>query len=227
MATQESVDSSERAVQEMAARIGDWRTFAPLDLPATLAGALDAFREHGYHGTAVRDIARRVGVTVPALYYHHENKQAMLVALLERAMGEVLARARLADVAAEGRVLERFANVAECIVLHMTHRVATAGLDAELRYLEPANRKRYAVLRKELEDLVRGILDEGVAQGLFEVDHAADTTRALLGMWQAVATWYHDEGSLSPQEIADRYVSISLRAVGARVRPARRADSAA
>ncbi|MEU3787934.1 TetR/AcrR family transcriptional regulator [Streptomyces sp900129855] len=34
--------------------------------------------------------AQSVGVTVPALYYHHENKQAMLVALLERAMDEVL-----------------------------------------------------------------------------------------------------------------------------------------
>ncbi|MEH0573205.1 TetR/AcrR family transcriptional regulator [Streptomyces sp. B21-108] len=49
--------------------------------------------------------AQSVGVTVPALYYHHENKQAMLVALLERGMDEVLARARLADAEAEGRIL--------------------------------------------------------------------------------------------------------------------------
>ncbi|MGC9538913.1 TetR/AcrR family transcriptional regulator [Streptomyces sp. UG1] len=219
-------ESSEHAVQETAAPISDWRVFEPLELPPTLAGALAAFREHGYHGTSVRDIARRVGVTVPALYYHHENKQAMLVALLERAMDEVLTRARLADAEAEGRVLERFANVAECVVLHMTHRVATAGLDAELRYLDLDNRKRYAALRKELERLLLGILEEGVDQGLFEVDHAPDTARALLGMWQSVATWYRDGGPLTPQEIADHYVSISLRAVGARVRPAPRAHAA-
>jgi AcrR family transcriptional regulator len=227
MSTTEPGESSESLAGESPEPVGDWWVFEPLELPPTLAGALDAFREHGYHGTSVRDIARRVGVTVPALYYHHENKQAMLVALLENAMGEVLARARLADAAGEGRILDRFANVTECIVLHMTHRVATAGLDAELRYLEPANRKRYAALRKELEEMVLGILEEGVAQGLFEVDHGPDTARALLGMWQAVATWYHDGGPLSPQEIADRYVSISLRAVGARVRPAPRTHSAA
>jgi len=95
---------------------------------------------------------------------------------------------------------------------------ALAGLDSELRYLEPANRKRYAALRKDLEELLLGILEEDVAQGLFEVDSATDTTRALLGMCQAVAGWYHDGGPLSPAEFTDRDVAISLRTAGARVR---------
>ncbi|MFC4469825.1 TetR/AcrR family transcriptional regulator [Streptomyces xiangluensis] len=208
------------AASDPAAQVHDWRVFAQLDLPPILAAALEEFREHGYHGTSVRDVARRAGITVPMIYYHFDNKQGLLVALLEGAMGEVLQRARLADAEADGRVLERFANVIECVVLHMTHRVATAGLDSELRYLEPANRKKYAALRKELEDLFLEIVEEGVTQGLFEVDRAPDTTRALLGMCQAVTGWFHADGPLPPEEIADRYVAISLRTVGARVRPA-------
>ncbi|WP_460072944.1 TetR/AcrR family transcriptional regulator [Streptomyces sp. YKOK-I1] len=200
--------------------IDEWRTFAPLDLHPILAAALEQFREHGYHGTTVRDVARRAEVSLPMIYYRFDNKQGLLVALLESAMSEVLQRARLADAEAEGRVLERFANVVECIVLHMTHRASTAGLDSELRYLEPANRKKYAALRKELEELLLQIVEEGVTQGLFEVDRAPDTSRALLGMCQAVTGWYHVEGPLTPEEIADRYVAISLRTVGARVRPA-------
>ncbi|MCX4702685.1 TetR/AcrR family transcriptional regulator [Streptomyces sp. NBC_01352] len=205
-------------------RIDDWRTFAPLELHPILAAALEEFREHGYHGTSVRDVARRAGVSLPMIYYRFENKQGLLVALLEDAISEVLHRAHLADSAAQGRVLERFANVIECIVLHMTHRAATAGLDSELRYLEPANRKKYAALRKELEELLLGIIEEGVTQGLFEVDRAPDTGRALLGMCQAVAAWFHSEGPLAPEEIADRYVAISLRTVGARVRPVSRSQ---
>lgn len=203
-------------------RIDDWRAFTPLELHSILAAALEQFREHGYHGTTVRDVAGRAGVSLPMIYYRFENKQGLLVALLEGAMSEVLQRARLADAEAEGRVLERFANVIECVVLHMTHRTATAGLDSELRYLEPANRKKYAALRKELEELLLEIVEEGVTQGLFEVDRAPDTSRALLGMCQAVTGWYHADGPLTPAEIADRYVAISLRTVGARVRPAPR-----
>jgi TetR/AcrR family transcriptional regulator, cholesterol catabolism regulator len=212
----------ENVTSDPTAQIDDWRGFAPLDLPPILSAALEEFREHGYHGTSVRDVARRAGVSLPMIYYRFENKQGLLVALLEGAMGEVLRRARLADADAEGRVLERFAHVIECVVLHMTYRAATAGLDSELRCLEPANRKKYAARRKALEELLLGIVEEGVEQGLFEVDHAPDTTRALLGMCQAVTGWYHDGGPLSPEEVADRYVAISLRTVGARVRPAPR-----
>jgi hypothetical protein len=38
-------------------RIDDWRAFAPLDLHPILAAALEQFREHGYHGTTVREVA--------------------------------------------------------------------------------------------------------------------------------------------------------------------------
>ncbi len=48
----------------------------PVELSPILSAALDAFYEKGFHGASVRDIARRVGVTVPALYYHYDSKEA-------------------------------------------------------------------------------------------------------------------------------------------------------
>lgn len=63
-----------------------WREPGPLALTPILTAALDAFYDNGYHATSVRDIARRVQVTVPALYYHHENKEALLVELLNRSI---------------------------------------------------------------------------------------------------------------------------------------------
>lgn len=198
----------------------DWRVFDELKLPPILAGALDAFHEQGYHGTSVRDIARRVGVTVPSLYYHHENKQGMLVALLEVAMTEVQARARSAAAEGGDRVVDRFSNVIEGVVLHMTRRRGLAMLDTELRYLEPANREYYATMRKELELLLLSIIDEGVSKGYFEAERTDLVARALLGMCQAVASWYQSDGPMRPEEIAEEYVQIALRSVGARLRPA-------
>ena len=68
----------------------DWRDCPPVELTELLRHASEAFYEQGYHGTTVRDIAARVGVTVPALYYHHENKAAILVAVLNAAMADLL-----------------------------------------------------------------------------------------------------------------------------------------
>ncbi|MDH4143941.1 MAG: TetR/AcrR family transcriptional regulator [Acidimicrobiia bacterium] len=62
--------------------------------------ALRLFLEEGYRGAAVRDIAERLGFTVPALYYHFKNKDAILEAIVEpfADAGEALL-ARLATAA--------------------------------------------------------------------------------------------------------------------------------
>lgn len=47
------------------------------------AAALALFLDHGYRGTSVREIAEANQVTVPALYYHFRNKDALLAAIVE------------------------------------------------------------------------------------------------------------------------------------------------
>ncbi|MFI6321010.1 TetR/AcrR family transcriptional regulator [Nonomuraea sp. NPDC050556] len=191
-----------------------WRDFAPLELHPVLQGALAAFDEHGYHGTTVRDIARRVGVTVPALYYHYENKQAFLVALLEASMHDVLDRCRAALAEAGDGPVERFSAMVECLVLYTANRRDLAFLDAELRSLEPQNRARYVALRDYLEHLLLDTVRAGTEDGIFRTAHPADATRAVLTMCLGVATWYRPDGPLQPQTIAERYVGFCLGTVG-------------
>ncbi|MFG1941481.1 TetR/AcrR family transcriptional regulator [Nonomuraea sp. NPDC048826] len=199
----------------------DWRHYEPIELTPILTHALEAFYEHGFHGTTVRDIARRVGVTVPALYYHHANKEAVLVTLLETATNDVIWRASAAAEESGDEPEARLADVIEAVVLHMTHRVRLAALDSELRYLRPENRRHYAATRKKLERLLTEIIEDGAERGAFTVTVPAETARALLGMCQSIATWYHDGGPLRPEEIAARYVDIALTTVGVRGRPSR------
>jgi AcrR family transcriptional regulator len=44
--------------------------------------ALDLFLEHGFHGTSMRQIARRAGVALAAIYNHVPSKEALFVELL-------------------------------------------------------------------------------------------------------------------------------------------------
>ncbi len=48
-----------------------------------LETALDLFIERGYEKTSLREIAERVGVTKPALYYHFASKEKLLETLTE------------------------------------------------------------------------------------------------------------------------------------------------
>ena len=194
----------------------DWRRFDPVELSPILAGAAEAFHEQGYHATSVRDIANRVGLTVPALYYHHGSKEGMLVALLNGGVSHLYARVRRAVDDADPTPTARFSNHIEAVTLFMVQRRQFAVLDSEIRALSAANRRTYAKLRKQVEDLLLSIVRDGVATGEFVVAHPEDTVRALLGMIQAVATWYDPAGLLGPDQLAQRYVEISLQAVGRR-----------
>jgi AcrR family transcriptional regulator len=199
------------------AQAANWRRFDPVELSPILTGALAAFHEHGYHGTTVRDIAGRVGVTVPALYYHHQSKQGVFLALLDVAMDDLIPRLHAAVSAGGDRPTQQFANLMEALALHMTERVDLASLDSELRYLDSRSRAHYAARRGKVARLLDEILEAGVAEGVFDVAHVPDTTRALLGMQLSIATWYRPrKGGLPPQEIADRYVALSLNAVRAK-----------
>jgi AcrR family transcriptional regulator len=53
--------------------------------------AMALFAEHGYHGTAMDEIARRSGVSPPVVYDHFASKAELHRRLLERTRDELLA----------------------------------------------------------------------------------------------------------------------------------------
>lgn len=193
----------------------DWRDCQPVELTEILRHSSEAFYEHGFHGTTVRDIASRVGVTVPALYYHHANKEAILVAVLEAAIADLQERGEAAIADAGDDPVQQLANLVEAVVLHLTVRARLAALDSEYRYLSAEARAPYAELRKANELLTRSVIERGVEQDAFHVDDTAEATRALLGMLQAIPRWYVDSGPLTPADVATRYVGLSLALMGA------------
>lgn len=191
----------------------DWREYPPLELPPLLSLALDEIVEHGYDGTSVRRIANRAGVTVPALYYHFENKQAMLRELLDHAMRIVLTHARAALDEAGGDCTARLSALVEAIVLYIAHHRDLAFLDSERRSLTPENRAHYVAQRDELERELRDAIRGGVEQGVFRTPYPDECGRAILSMCQGVAGWYQPGGPVDAPTMARRYADLALATV--------------
>lgn len=193
----------------------DWREPPRIELSPILEAALEAFYEFGFHGASVRDVARRVGMTVPSLYYHHDSKQGLLFAVLERTVLAIVERVELAD-AAGTTPTERLRNMVEAIVLSMTALPRASALDAsEARYLDGEYGERYVATKRHIDRMVQQVIDEGARSGTFAVDDAAEAARAILGMTQVVPRWYDAQGRATPEEIAAHYAEFALRVVDA------------
>jgi AcrR family transcriptional regulator len=200
-----------------------WFRFGPQPLTPILEAALASFLERGYHGASVRDIARRVDVTVPTLYYHHGSKQGLLLALLETSIADLTARVQEARRTAGDDPVDQFAAFVACIVLYTCYRPSISWLDAEARYLDASARELHAAPRARLEEQARDVLLAGQADGSFPVDDPDVRLRALFGALQSVSVWYRPDGELTPEQVAVQHVSFALdglRVAGDRCRAA-------
>lgn len=196
---------------------GSWRVYGPPDLTAPLAAALSIFVEQGYHGTSVREIAGRAGLSVPGLYHHYPSKQAILIGLMSAAMDELIARSRQAESESGTSARERFDAVVESLLLFHMYRRDQAFLGStEIRSLEPSNRVDYVSRRDEQQRMLDAIVAAGVESGDFELEHAQDASRAVTTMCVGVAGWYRPDGVLEPAELAEIYLAIARRIVSAR-----------
>lgn len=194
----------------------DWQTWTEIALPPILATALHHFQGQGYHGTTVRNIAAGAGLTMPTLYYHYGSKEGMLYALLNIAIEDLQAHVDLCLEAAGEDTRQRFENYITTIALHYTHRRDLAMLHSESRSLGEEFSKQYREKRTGFEQTLEHLLEDGIAEGVFDgTEDPSFTARVLLGMLGGILDWYKRTGPLSPAEIARMYTAYALRVVSA------------
>jgi AcrR family transcriptional regulator len=181
--------------------------------------SVDLMFERGYHGTSLRDVARAVGVQMSSLYYYHESKQALLVAIMGKTTTDLIAVVTEAMEQASSPRERLIAGIRAHVMFHATRRKENFIADSEIRSLEKDERVAIVALREQYEQLYSDVLEEGRASGAFVVDDVSITLAGLFAMLNGVATWYRPRGRLSLEEIADQYCAIFLNGIAARRAP--------
>lgn len=175
-----------------------------------LEAAAQVFRQKGFHGASMQDIAKAVNLQKPSLYHHVSSKQEILLALLDRALELLLER--ISAISSQGIPADK--KLQEMIRAYLQILAENTDLSAVLlfehRSLERKQHARHVPNRDKFEALWRNVLEEGVATKLFVCDDPALTTRAILGILNWTITWYHPDGPLDINEIADRYSTLLL-----------------
>lgn len=173
--------------------------------------ATHLFARRGYNGASMRDIARALDLQGGSLYSHIAAKEELLGTILDRAAEQFLAA--ITPIASGD--LPPAAKLRAAVHAHV--EVVTANLEAatvyfhEWKFLTGARREAFLARRRQYEQLMRSIVVEGIAAGVFrpEVDPKF-ATLAILSLVNWLYTWYDPEGELSPAEIADTFLRLLL-----------------
>ena len=191
-----------------------WREYDELDLDPVARAGLELFVERGYHGSTVRMIAERCGMTVAGVYHHVPSKHALLLGLMRRGMAEMAARCAAAD--AEGvSPRERLTNLVESLV-HLPHLPAAAGLHRDQRDPRPRPRRARGDGRRSGCRVLQYFADVVTDCRADTSDGAAPvrvTARAIVTMCAAVPDFYDDAGRPAPGGLAEEYVALAVAMV--------------
>ncbi|MGW4022241.1 TetR/AcrR family transcriptional regulator [Streptomyces sp. NPDC005009] len=193
-----------------------WGEVTPDAARRLLLAAVEAFAERGYHATTTRDIAGRAGMSPAALYIHYKTKEELLHRISRIGHQKAVEILRTA-ARAEGSPGERLAEAVSSFVRwHAGGRTTARVVQYELDSLGPDARAEILGLRRQVDAEVRGIIEEGVRSGEFDVIDVQGTTLAVLSLCIDVARWFNVDGPRTPEEVGALYADLVLRMVGAR-----------
>jgi len=164
-----------------------------------LHAALRAFREHGYHGTTLDDIAERFGVRKTALYHYFPDKEAILYACHRESLAELDRIIR--GVRSLGSATDQLAYVIREHVRVMTDTLEGSPLAFEVTALSAERQRDVIAGRDRYERALRRIVAQGVADGEFRNVNPKTAVFAILGAINWIARWYNPEGALHSAEL--------------------------
>jgi len=175
-----------------------------------LEAAAQVFRQKGFHGASMSDIAEAVNLQKASLYHHVSSKQEILVEILEQALHLLLER--ISSITTQNISAEKKLR----LMIHEYLQILVDNIDLatvllfEHRALERRQQSRHIPNRDKFESLWRDVIAEGVRTKTFQCDDPALATRALLGLLNWTITWYRPNGEKTIQQIADDYSSLLL-----------------
>jgi len=185
---------------------------AKLEKPATIreeiiTAAIDMFYEHGYQKASLRDIARKVGVTQAAIYYHFRNKEEILYTIIERFSNDLFFTLK-SCLSGNRDPLEKLKNaISEHVISIKTKRKGAKIIIEDKRFLSGELNKLVKEKEKVVYNLYRSQLEELQKNMRIRECDLTAATFGILGMINWLYHWYRPEKEISIEKMAEEIIN--------------------
>jgi AcrR family transcriptional regulator len=182
---------------------------------AVLLAAAKAFNESGFHKTSLDDVAARLFVTKPTLYYYVKNKDELLFECVRRGLQMLeTAAAQISDPDKTGleQLISLMRVYAEIVTTDFGKCVILAGDDV----LPAASRKKVRAVKAKVDLQFREFIEHGIKDGSIAPCDAKLAAFAVAGALSWIARWHDSAGPLSPEAIATHFIGVLVNGLAPR-----------
>ena len=174
--------------------------------------AFHQIAERGFEGLRTRDVANEVGVNIATLHYYFPTKEALIGAVLERAMEHF--RTTLEPHGSPDSQLRNYLRATRKLLREEPELGAVMSELALRSVRDPATRRIMDEMYGQWHDAVRGLLKRAARQGSLRAGLDTESTAALIvATLTAVALPQMGDATRGDQALREleRWLGISSR----------------
>ena len=175
---------------------------------AILQAAADCFGEQGYRATTLETIAERLGISRVTLYRYCPSKEELLIRVFERSIA--IFQRDLRQICSQPIPPEEKLRqvIRHQVRLMADHRNFLTVFFSEESNLPEDIAERARAERRVYDELIEGVIAEGVESGRLAPLPAKLVSFAILGMCNWLYQWYQPDGPLSADEVARNFIQL-------------------
>ncbi|MBL4813032.1 MAG: TetR family transcriptional regulator [Rhodobacteraceae bacterium] len=174
---------------------------------AVITAAVRLFNLNGFHATSLDDVAKVLRVTKPTIYHYYSSKDEILFECVRRGLNGI--RDAAAEAATHGGVgLERLQILIHAYALIKTRDFGICVGRTSDDQLRPESRAKFRAMKREINDILQGVVSEGMADGSIAKGDARLYAFTIAGSLNWITRWYDPSGSMTPEDIADGMMAM-------------------
>jgi len=176
---------------------------------AVLRAAAQVFNEKGFQSTNLDEVAERLNVTKPTLYYYVHSKDEILFECVK--IGLTMLQESIQEVGAQGgtalnKLTAAMRKYAEIVTMDFGKCVIRVGEDP----LPPESQRKLRRIKAVIDAEFRQLIEQGIAEGSIKPCDPKIAAFTIAGALSWIARWYRPSGPLEPEEIAHQCIALLL-----------------
>ena len=182
---------------------------------AVLHVAAQMFNERGFHATSLDDIAARLNVTTPTLYYYVKNKDAILLACVKKGR-DMTQEGSEASRAAGGNAIDQLRACMRTYAEVVTQPFGMCLIRVGDEEVPEPSRTELRRLKSEIDHAFRRLVEQGVQEGVLAPCDPKMAAFVIAGGLSWIGRWYQPQGAYSADQIIEQCTQLLLQGVLAR-----------
>ncbi|RSK29504.1 TetR/AcrR family transcriptional regulator [Hymenobacter metallilatus] len=172
--------------------------------------AAKLFKQKGFGGTSMRDLAREVGMEAASMYNHIKSKDEILDLICTR-----IAHTYISQLAEIEQTDASYADKVKALIrLHIRLMIedgaAVSVANHDWKYLPEPQLTEFKQARKDYEKGFAQLIEKGIAAGEFQPVNVSVALFTILSAVRWVELWYRPGRELSAEELEDHIITMLL-----------------